>query len=401
MLLLLFCASAARCAPVGSPAETKIIRGFATTKSGQKLAGATLYLINLPVSQGVQNPDAGNRVVTDAKGEFVWAVPAIWNDSVNLDTATTAPTCYAFAHNADWQIKFALARQNAQDSDTRTLAEEASRRCQTRWIVTPVGPRLSVLAPDIGQVQLKLRAPDGNPIRHKSVEIVANRRSDYVGAVVYRGQTDGNGDLVWRGFSELQRLRISVAGVGFGATGTFDLLADQTVRPAVPALAPFARVAGQVTPAVAAAGALVRASLAQGDQYEWRPRQTQLDDKGRFVLDDLLPGRNTLRIEKTNGAGAFATVASVAVTLAPGEKVSQVVLAPVSQAQNLENAGQFRGGTTRDPNAKSSVRGRLTDAAGAPLEGITVYRALHFPIRDSRGTRRRHQGHGRRWHLRV
>ena len=364
--------------PVASkPAANKTIRGVVTTKSGVPLVGVTLYWLDLPGSQYLENLGDGNRVVTGDKGEFTWVVPAnlAWN--VSLDSSSSAPTCYALPQDASWKAKVVLARPDSAQSDLRTLMEDAALRCQTRWRDTPAGARISVIVPDSARVAFKLRAPDGSALIRQPVELVApGAFSDYAGAVVYQGQTDAAGNVEWRGYTGLKRLLISVKGVGFGSTGTLELLPNQKVVAQVPSLAPFASIEGTVAPALAAPKAKVRAELFDGAQHQWYIREGAVDAAGRFRIDDLLPGLTTLQI-----VGAKRQPRSVSLDLEPGQHKSGIVLQPepapvVSKgaaAPSLDTPSSVFARSAAPAAPKSSLSGRVSDVAGAPVKGAQVY----------------------------
>lgn len=348
----------------------QVIRGVATLPDGEALAGATLYLLDLPGSQFLEKRGAGNRVVTNAKGEFRWVVPAALAHNVIIKDEGEALSCYALPQDANWTAEVALARQQARDSDTRTLLEKAALRCQTRWTKAPDGPRMSVVAPARGRVDLQLRAPDGAPLAARAVELVVpDRGSNYAGALIYRGRTDDKGQLKWHGFPGLKRLLISVPGVGFGATGSFELLADKIASPAVPLLAPFASIAGMVPPELLAPDLIVRAQSPDGDDRLWPVPQAKVGDDGSFKIEGLLPGRTVLQLsgDKPNER--------VWVSLVPGETKTQIALKPRAPAPEmdaqLEKIARRMSGANRDD--KSTVSGRVTDVWGAPVAGAEVY----------------------------
>ncbi len=374
--------------PPPTPPETavpqRIVRGVATTPNGKPLAKVTLYLLRLP-GDSIEFGEAG-KIVTDARGRFTWAIPPSVSGGDLTDVSSlesSAPSCYALAQDPGWTVRVALARESDPQRGVRDLMEKAALPCKTRWLATGLNPPLSVVVPDRGRVRLLVRSPNGLPLRKHRVQLVSPEEfSNYLGAVVYEGQTDGAGVLEWPGFSGRGRLLVWVPGVGFGSTGAFDILPDQVVAPQVPPLAAFARVSGKVDPRLAGAGAAVRAdaSIMEPQEHRWLAPQGTVDAQGHFVIEDLLPGNYALTLaQDAPKAQQDAPKAQrVTVKVRPGENKTGISIEqapppePVPAGDDAtKRPQQLR--WSRQDEGKSSVTGRVTDAAGNPVAGADVY----------------------------
>lgn len=348
-----------------------VIHGTATTASGKPLADTTLFLRELPGAQGASpGAEAQEKVVTDAEGHFLWTVPKedAWNFSVNVPKDSAAPECYALPPSSGEKADVALAPsfQNANaDSGRRDLWEKATRRCETHWTQTGADPQMTVIAPDTGSVALTVRGPSGLPLPSRPVEVVApGLFSDYEGAVVYHGRTDTAGRLFLRRYPSLGQLLVSVPGGGFGATGTFEVLAGKDAAPSLPPLAPFAHVSGTVASSLVKPGAFVHAEDYMPDEHRWYDPHAPVDAQGRFRLGGVLPGQHHLVL-----IGGQSDAASVDVTISAGEAVTGIVLKP--KAADPATARVFPFGPAQ--TVKLSVRGRVTDTAGQSVAGADVY----------------------------
>ena len=367
-------------------ASTKRIKGIATTPGGKPLAGTTLYLLALPGSQ--MHPDIGqsSKVVTDAQGRFTWVVPekVAWNINTDVSSLNETPIdCYALAQSTSWTATPRLARDRNSKGDIHDLMQKATVPCKTRWLAVGENAPLSVVVPDRGSVDLLVRGPNGRPLARRKVEIVVpDRFSNHAGAVVYQGQTDAAGHLRWQGFPGLRRLLLSAPGVGFGSTGTFEVLPNKVATPQSPPLAAFARVSGTVSPSLFKPGATVRADVSGfsgSEEHKWLPSQGKVDARNRFTIEDLLPGEYLLGL--FDGA---QKAKRVRVQLVPGEFKSGLRIEPLP----AEAAGAKRPQPVvllgEDPSIKHSVAGKVTDTAGNPVVGADVYAicSYHGAIRQ-------------------
>ncbi|MGI4789545.1 MAG: hypothetical protein ACRYFS_11920 [Janthinobacterium lividum] len=362
------------------PVPLTVVQGTAKTVGGKPLAGATLYLRELPGSQGwppgIQDQET---VVTDAQGHFAWTVPKELTQEFSMEVPldTSAPECYLLPLAAGWKATVSLAQsyRNANaDMGRRDLLEKATRKCETHWIKTGKNPEMTVVAPETGLVTLKLRGPSGQSLAMQTVQIVVpGTFTDYEGGVVYEGQTDAAGRIQLPHYPGLLQLIVSVPGIGFGSTGMFELLKDSDVSPALPPLAPFARLSGSLAPALVKPGAYVHLEDYGPGDHSWYDPQALVDPYGRFTLDGVLPGQHRLVL-----VGGQTEVQAAEVTVHPGEEVTGLVLKP-----KVIDPANARFNVSPDPAAqaqaaKPMVRGRVTDTAGQPVAGADVYAVCSY-----------------------
>lgn len=377
VLLAAFLAAVCRPAPARAdvpPAPARVVEGVAATQSGKPLAHMTLYLFGLPPGETdmIQLGDQ-STVVTDDRGRFVWAVPpALPPLSDYIGVRSIA--CYALA--ADRRAtSFRLALRPGQrgtdaEEGTRDLLAGASRPCVTKWLGGGAHPVFSVVVPDTSGITLTVRGPDGGPLRGRGIQVVpAASPTVYGGAVVYTGRTDDGGRLRLRCFPGSLRLQVFAPGVGFGSTGVFDALPGQDAAPALPPLAPFARLSGTVAAALVAPGAAIHLEDFSRE-YEWYDPRGAVDTGGRWALDGVLPGPHRLVL-----AGGRGESEPVEVTVAPGERPAGLTIGPKKPttevaASLLDSAGRP---VNSPPMNKPAARGRVTDSAGRPVAGADVY----------------------------
>ena len=362
---------------------TRTLEGIAATQDGKPLARATLYLFSLPpgltdmITLGDQS-----TVVTDDQGHFIWPVPAAL-PPLSAYIGVRSIECYALAADCG-ATRFRLAvRPNWHGTDAegaaRGLLEQATRPCETKWLLGGAHPVFSVVVPDTSAVLLAVRGPDGQPLRARVVQFVrVEMPMDYKGAIVYTSKTDAGGRLRLRCFSGSFCLQVFVPGLGFGSTGMFDA-AGQLAAPALPPLAPFARLSGTVTPAVAGSGAVISLDHTTSNESNWYDPRAVVDAGGRWTLADVLPGQHRLLL-----AGGRGEIEPVWVTVQPGEQVGGITIGPkkpLSGREALIDSLLRRPWPPANtlPDAAPSVRGRVTDADGKPVAGADVYAVCDYP----------------------
>ncbi|RYG66918.1 carboxypeptidase regulatory-like domain-containing protein, partial [bacterium] len=353
--------------------DVLVIRGVAKTQSGQPLANATLFLFDLPDAQfGLKLGDR-NKVTTDAEGNFAWTVPTDLRRDVEAYTRPEdeVPKCFALPLEPGTAAVPTKSFSHEGPDWRRRVLEDLALRCQTKWLTRDKNRLLSVVAPDRGRAEIKLRDPAGQPLANKAVLIeVLGLNSDYAGATVFQGKTDLSGRLVWQGYSGSRQLSIKVPGVGFGTSGHFELLPDRLVSVSMPALAPFSQVSGTVDTGLLKPGSVVHAADYSGRE-KWYNPSAVVDAQGHFSLEGLVPGERRLVLEGGTVSG------SVTVNLAPGEKKNGVVFAaaPPRAVAPRELAEILK--AVRQPTSVR-VRGRVTNAQGAGVGGIEVFAVCTF-----------------------
>ena len=201
----------------------------------------------------------------------------------------------------------------------------------------PGAPGLSVRPPAVGDTSAALRDPTSAPMRE--------------------------GRFRTRWFSGLRPLRISAPGVGFGMTGSLEVRADRTARSEPPPLARYGRIEGSVEPGLI--GPETSAVVGQG---AWDQRRGEVDAQGRFAIDDVIPGRRTVRLFRS---GKPLPTATAVATVAPGETARVAVRGPAAGRGAGEAPEREPDGVSRHEGIL--VEGTVRDEAGQPLEGVRVF----------------------------
>jgi hypothetical protein len=138
---------------------------------------------------------------------------------------------------------------------------------------------------------------------------------------------------------------------------------DRTARSEPPPLARCGRIAGSVDPDLIGPG--TSAVVCQG---AWDQRRGEVGAQGRFAIDDVIPGRWTVRLLRSGKPLPTATAVAI---VAPGETARVAVRGPAAG----RGAGEAPG---REPDGVSQhqgilVEGTVRDEAGRPLEGVRVF----------------------------
>jgi hypothetical protein len=108
-----------------------------------------------------------STVITDDTGHFTWNVPpALPPLSDYIGVRSIA--CYALAADRG-AARFRLALRPDQhgsdtEQDARELLQEATRPCETKWLLGGTHPIFSVVVPDTGAVVLTVRGLNGQPL---------------------------------------------------------------------------------------------------------------------------------------------------------------------------------------------------------------------------------------------
>ena len=354
------------------PAPARTVEGIATTQVGKPAARVTLYLFGLPPGQtDMITLGEQSTVVTDDQGRFTWNVPAALpplSDYIGVRSIA----CYALAADRGTERFRVALRPDGQEiykgPGEQEVLEQETRPCETKWLTGGAHPIFSVVVPDTAAVSLTVGGPNGKPLPGQDVEVVPSGHLQfYEGAAVYTSRTDAVGRLRLRCFPGSLQFLVLVPGIGFGATGTFDAEANQSVTAHVPPLAPFAILSGTVILALLKPGATValRDALIMG-QNLWYAPSAAIDAAGHWTLTDVLPGQH--RLVLTDGRSASEPVQ---VTVRPGERKSGIVLTAEEPAALLPIAAPL-------PISGPSVRGRVTDPDGRPAAGADVFAVIGY-----------------------
>lgn len=322
--------------------------------------------VTLAFSQG-GHPET--TVMTDADGRFQWFPLRV----LNLHAAPEGrkgPLCRVRVQDprsTAWEIVH-LGRGPLHETFRRRAEDQYLESAETRWTREDGEPRLNVLCPPTGSTEIRLIGPDGAPLADRAVELFPEgRRFGFHAETCARlsTTTDANGLLRLRWIEGMQRLRLIVPGIGFGATGWFEVVGGQTVRPQVPRLARFGEVEGQLAPEL-----IGKVSTVGIGETPWNADRADCDADGRFHLRQVQPGPQTLRAFLGDTP---VRVDHVRVAVVPGQRSSGVVLAP--PPERPPNLPQDAPGFVRRPNENEEmtwVEGVVTDARGLPEAGASV-----------------------------
>jgi hypothetical protein len=358
----------------GMSPPARRVEGLATTHAGQPAERVTLYLFGLPPGQ-TDNIILGDQstIVTDKQGSFTWPVPTSLPPLNHYYITPGSIRCYALAADMGAEQFRIAVRSNwhgpPADSAARDLLRQATRSCETKWLLGGTHPIFSVVVPDTSVVLLTVRGPDGQPLGGRQVQVVpVGLRLDHKGAIVYTGQTDAEGGLHLRCFPGSLRFQVFVSGIGFGSTGAFDAVAGQLVVPLMPPLAPFANLSGTMTSTMAGPGATVSLDKIFSNKNVWYNPRATVDADGSWTLADVLPGQ--YRLVLTDGRGESTRLL---VTVLPGEQRRDITVTPKQTALAVDTP------TMPQPNAAPTVGGRVTNAAGIPVASADVYAVCYYP----------------------
>jgi len=327
-------------------------------------------------------------VVADDDGRFRWAIPTGFNETAGKD-GQPGPHCRVFSHDArEWTWEIVGANSGPNDFARQQAREQLSELARTRWTVRDGKPWLIVECPPFAMVEVAVLGPEGTTVADRPVRVFpAQGRHEFPSGsgLRFTGRTDAEGRIRMRWFEGKRRFRVLVPGVGFGATGMFELLASQTASPEIPRLARFAGVQGTLDPALAGPGTIVQVRHGTWSQGVWDRGEASPDDQGRFTLADLIPGSYSISLTQ---AGRPVRVQPGFVQLAPGQAVEGLVLRP---AEPPRPAGprpgapvQAEPGKAHDPKGEFVwAEGTVRNASGRPLPEAVVYArtAYHGGIR--------------------
>jgi hypothetical protein len=237
----------------------------------------------------------------------------------------------------------------------------------------PAAPPLSI--PQQLPVEIHLLGPDGAPVANRDVTVTF-LRAETVPAAALR--TDAAGILRFDTGPGPTRFAIDVPGVGRGATGLVRIdPAGPAVTVPLPPLAPYSRITGALAPQLLQRPLSLEASATgnRGSKHLY----FSPDPDGHFQLD-VPAGTWTLTARDPQNniplatAGPFTTHADQTATIA----IDHLVAPPAATGPG--KPFPWRALNAAAPGQQNAwVEGALTDAAGHPLAGATVYVAATFP----------------------
>ena len=225
-------------------------------------------------------------------------------------------------------------------------------------------------APPTGTVELKVRSSNSQPLANHTVEITPDQRFyHFEKPASKRVTTDQGGTVRFPWPLGVHRFRVEVKGVGYGATGTFELLEQGMAQPALPPLVPFAVIEGTVPKDFLKPETLVTISESN-DRDE---KQASCDAQGRFTLVDVPCGGHWLRVR----AGNEKLPVEAWVLAAPGQRVKQVAFRKIEREFSRPDAPNGAAQTDRGKEITWAA-GTVRDMGGRSVESAAVFAIVTY-----------------------
>ncbi len=217
----------------------------------------------------------------------------------------------------------------------------------------------------MGSVELTLRDPQGKPLKQSPVEILLFSDSFTAKPSSVQPTTDERGVARFSCDAGVLTCRITVKKVGYGATGTFEVLEGETKRATAPPLLPFSVIEGTIPVEARKEGAVVRASGTHS-------ASTVCDDKGYFVFHDVPCGSHELEV--FIGEKSLGLVANLRVE--PGQRVrARFVKRSAEAAPSVPAASPL---PQEKPAEVVWASGVVRNEKGRAIQGATVYAIVTF-----------------------
>lgn len=358
-----------------------------------------------------EGPRSG--IVTDHEGRFRWTPPATVSVTAGPDGSPAGDRDVMIQDMGSgvwtWDLVSADPVTPPVVQARQGALEKLRKPAKARWRATEQGPRLILECLPFGEVEVLVRGPDGAAVVDQAVRVYsAVAPHDFFSGgsgVEFRGRTDGAGTFRLRWYEGVLRLHVLVPDIGFGSTGTFEVLPGKTTRASLPPLARFARVEGTVDPKLLQPGLSVGRLPDPITPRVWERGQAELDDQGRFVLTDTVPG--TFEVAAlAPGKVQYPRPNRVRVRVEPGQTLRGIVIRPTEPA----NVPQARGRPSASPAEAASpvggprpkqdvvwVEGTARDAAGRGVAeaavavrtaysgGVRMYERVEETTTDAQG----------------
>jgi hypothetical protein len=231
----------------------------------------------------------------------------------------------------------------------------------------PSAPPLAL--PPRPAVEIHLLTPQGTPAANREVTVTS--LAD--GRPPLSLRTDAAGILRFDAPAGAAQFAIAVPGLGHGCTGIVRVDPAAPALVPLPPLAPYSHLAGTLPAPLLHSGLSVELIASANRGRDTRHLQT--DDNGRFETD-LPAGEWTLT---ARDAHDVPRAAAGPLTTHPGQ-TSTVALAPVPPPPDPGRPVPWRKVSAASLNQPTTwAEGALTDTAGHPLAGATIYVAATFP----------------------
>jgi len=348
--------------PVGAayvpPGTATRIDGIVTTRSGKPLPHAVVYML-------FYDPPAVT-VTTDATGHFSWPVPTgeLIYPHVPSHGDVSGEVNALPIDGTQWEPALFPAYSPYPTLTVSGTLNLNRQQCVVNWLSASAEPQLSIVVPDTGTVSSQIFGPDGKRLRNHAVEVnLPDLQAS--GAIVYRGRTDADGWIHLRLWAGAETLQVVAPGVGYGASGSYELLPGQSIVEPIPPLAPFASISGTVLPGAIKPGCYVSAGYIHPEDT-WRINHCSVDIGGHFFFKDMLAGQTV--IELYANASSLNRDSYAVVISSPGQNVKNVTVGK-PETHYVSPFSPTKAADQHHP----SVNGRVTTLTGLPVAGAKVY----------------------------
>lgn len=217
---------------------------------------------------------------------------------------------------------------------------------------------------------VRLLGPDGRAVASATTVMV-----DAVDRFLRGGEkpphvdtaTDNAGMITFSWASGAAGMKISVPGVGYGFTGLMDVVPGKTIDAPVPPLAPYATISGTLPASLVGPG-VEFVVIAKYEDWDDRIKIPAGAD-GRFKVA-VAAGQYWIHANK-NGQRIAEIQSSM--NLAPGQVAANILLTELPAGQLPPPGGTRMTKARPVEDTITWVRGTVTDEAGKPVEGASVY----------------------------
>jgi hypothetical protein len=216
-----------------------------------------------------------------------------------------------------------------------------------------------------GDVEVTVRDPKGRSLVHTALEVLPFTRDHLLEKTTgVNATTDDLGRVRFAWPVGVDHLRLLVKGIGYGATGTFEVVEGKTAHPLAAPLVAYGAIVGTVPKASLQPGTYVLRRDVDTDKEYRAP----CDEKGRFVMEDVPYGLHRLEVrvdDKPLGVRAIVRVE-------PGQRI---------RALFYKNQEKINAAAQPEPPAAPRKKeeqvvwaaGTVRDEKGRAVEGATVY----------------------------
>ena len=220
-------------------------------------------------------------------------------------------------------------------------------------------------------VELVVRCSDGRPLANTQVDVRSGMHffhdQDRPSANV-KTDAEGRMSLPWP--VGLHCLHVIVNGIGYGATGRFELLEGGTARPALPPLVPFGAIEGVVPK-----DSLQPGTYVEIHEMSNRARgRADCDKAGRFAFENLPAGEHGL-ILRPNSCRVWTMTE---VNVQPGQRVRNVVIRKQEDKPLSREEAMMFGLKNLEAKTIPWAAGLVHDEAGSLLEGVDVFAVVGY-----------------------